>query len=111
MKKKDRVFLMDAPLAPSGLLDNAVDSVIDRYRKACKQAAAFQRFLPRRSIVLGAMSPLISPHHWGSRLTLRAFWRPPRPFCQVYLCRTSVTLLGGLRLDLRATPGSSVLLP
>ncbi len=38
MKDKDRVFLMDAPLAPSGLL----------------QAAAFQRFLPRRSIALGA---------------------------------------------------------
>ncbi len=54
MKEKDRVFLMDAPLAPSGLFGDAVDSVVDRYQEAHKQAAAFQRFLPRRSIVLGA---------------------------------------------------------
>ncbi len=54
MKEKGRVFLMDAPLAPSGLLGDAVDSVVDRYQEACKQAAAFQRFLPRRSIALGA---------------------------------------------------------
>ncbi len=54
MKEKDRVFLMDAPLAPSGLFGDAVDSVVDRYQEAHKQAAAFQRFLPRRSIALGA---------------------------------------------------------
>ncbi len=54
MKEKDRVFLMDAPLAPSGLFGDAVDSVVDRYQEARKQAAAFQRFLPRRSIALGA---------------------------------------------------------
>ncbi len=54
MKVKDRVFLMDAPLAPSGLFGDAVDSVVDRYQEARKQAAAFQRFLPRRSIALGA---------------------------------------------------------
>ncbi|KAL0176585.1 hypothetical protein M9458_028915, partial [Cirrhinus mrigala] len=35
MKEKDRVFLLDTPLAPSGL-----------YQEACKQAAAFQWFLP-----------------------------------------------------------------
>ncbi len=54
MKEKDRVFLMDAPLAPSGLFGDAVDLVVDRYQEAHKQAAAFQRFLPRRSIALGA---------------------------------------------------------
>ncbi len=54
MKEKDRVFLMEAPLAPSGLFGDAVNSVIDRYLEARKQAAAFQRFLPRRSIALGA---------------------------------------------------------
>ncbi len=54
MKDKDRVFLMDAPLAPSGLFGDAVNSVVDRYQEARKQAAAFQRFLPRRSIALGA---------------------------------------------------------
>ncbi len=30
MKEKDRVCLMDAPLAPSGLFSDAVDSVVDR---------------------------------------------------------------------------------
>ncbi len=54
MKEKDRVVLMDAPLAPSGLFGDAVNSVVDRFQEASKQAAAFQRFLPRRSIALGA---------------------------------------------------------
>ncbi len=30
MKEKDRVFLMDAPIAPSGLFGDAVNSVVDR---------------------------------------------------------------------------------
>ncbi len=54
MKEKDRVVLMDAPLAPSGLLGDAINSVVDRFQEASKQAAAFQRFLPRRSVALGA---------------------------------------------------------
>ncbi len=54
MKEKDRVFLMDATLAPSGLYGNTVNSDVDRYQEARKQAAAFQRFLPRRPIALGA---------------------------------------------------------
>ncbi|KAL0167364.1 hypothetical protein M9458_039208, partial [Cirrhinus mrigala] len=33
---------------PSGLFGDAVNAVIDRYQEARKQAAAFQRFLPRR---------------------------------------------------------------
>ncbi len=41
---------MDAPLAPSGLFGDVFDS----YQEARIQAAAFQRFLPRRSIALGA---------------------------------------------------------
>ncbi len=54
MKEKDRVFLMDAPLAPSGLFGDAINSVVDRYQEARKQAAAFQRFLPRHSLALVA---------------------------------------------------------
>ncbi|KAI2652819.1 Transposon Ty3-G Gag-Pol polyprotein [Labeo rohita] len=45
MKEKDRVFLLDAPLSPSGLFGDAVNAVVDRYQEARKQAAAFQRFL------------------------------------------------------------------
>ncbi len=46
---KDRVFLLDAPILPSGLFGDAVNAVVDRFQEAKKQAAAFQRFLPRRS--------------------------------------------------------------
>ncbi|KAI2655577.1 Transposon Ty3-G Gag-Pol polyprotein [Labeo rohita] len=48
MKETDRVFLLDAPLSPSGLFGDSVNSVVDRYQEARKQAAAFQRFLPLR---------------------------------------------------------------
>ncbi|KAI2654668.1 enzymatic polyprotein [Labeo rohita] len=54
MKEKDRVFLLDALLSPSGLFGDAVNSVVDRYQEARKQAAAFQRFLPRRHPAQGA---------------------------------------------------------
>ncbi|KAI2653808.1 Transposon Ty3-G Gag-Pol polyprotein [Labeo rohita] len=53
MKEKDRVFLLDTPLLPSGLFGDAVNSVVDRYQEARKQAAAFQRFLPRRHLAHG----------------------------------------------------------
>ncbi|KAL0194816.1 hypothetical protein M9458_008388, partial [Cirrhinus mrigala] len=43
MKEKNRVFLLDTPLEPSGLFGDAVDSVVSRYQEARKQAAAFQR--------------------------------------------------------------------
>ncbi len=49
MKDKDRVCLLGAPLSSSGLFGDAVNSVVDRFQEASKQAAAFQRFLPRRS--------------------------------------------------------------
>ncbi|KAL0147294.1 hypothetical protein M9458_057396 [Cirrhinus mrigala] len=54
MKEKDRVFLLDAPLSPSGLFGDSVNSVVDRYQEARKQAAAFQRFLPLRHPAHGA---------------------------------------------------------
>ncbi len=49
IREKDRVFLLDAPLAPSGLFGDAVDIVVDRHQEARKQESAFQRFLSRRS--------------------------------------------------------------
>ncbi|KAL1276542.1 hypothetical protein QQF64_036165, partial [Cirrhinus molitorella] len=50
MDDKDRFFLLDAPLSPSGLFGDAVNSVVERFQEARKQAAAFQRFLPRRQV-------------------------------------------------------------
>ncbi len=41
MKEKDRVFLMDAPLAPSGLFGDAINSVVDRYQEARQEKCAF----------------------------------------------------------------------
>ncbi|KAL0195429.1 hypothetical protein M9458_009001, partial [Cirrhinus mrigala] len=37
MKEKDRVFLLDVPLAPSGLFGDTVNSVVDRYQEARKR--------------------------------------------------------------------------
>ncbi len=54
MKNKDRVCLLDAPLSSSGLFGDAVNSVVDRFQEVSKQAAAFRRFLPRRSRAQGA---------------------------------------------------------
>lgn len=83
MKEKDRVFLMDAPLAPSGLFGDAVDSVVDRYQEARKQAAAFQRFLPRRSLAQGAAgreqpSPHASSSYREAQKQSVATRAPPR---------------------------------
>ncbi len=51
IKYRDRVFLLYSLLSPSGPFNgNAVGAVVDRYQEAVKQAAAFQRFLPRRSL-------------------------------------------------------------
>ncbi len=54
IKDRDRVFLLDAPLSPSGLFGDAVDTVVDRHQEAGRQVAAFQRFLPRHSLTQGA---------------------------------------------------------
>ncbi len=54
IKNKDRVFLLDAPLAPLGLFGNAVKSIFDRIQKARRQAGAFQRFLPHRPLAHAA---------------------------------------------------------
>ncbi|KAI2645959.1 Retrovirus-related Pol polyprotein from transposon 17.6 [Labeo rohita] len=84
--EKDRVFLLDASLQPSGLFGDAVDSVVSRYQKVHKQAAAFQRFLPRRSLASTAAgceqpSPCTSSSYRKTRGTLGR--GPPRrgPTC------------------------------
>ncbi|KAI2644940.1 Transposon Ty3-G Gag-Pol polyprotein [Labeo rohita] len=83
MKEKDRVFLLDTPLAPSGLFGDAVNSVVDRYQEARKQAAAFQRFLPHRVLALGAAGreqpqPSTSSSHRVSQKQSVASRAPPQ---------------------------------
>ncbi len=54
IKGMDNNFLMDAPLSPSGLFGDAVNSVVERFQESAKQAAAFQKLLPRRIHISGA---------------------------------------------------------
>ncbi len=54
IKEKDKNFLMDVPISPSGLFGGAVNLVVERFQESAKQAAAFQKFLPRRIHISGA---------------------------------------------------------
>jgi hypothetical protein len=54
MKDKEKAFLLDAPLSPSGLFGDAVDVVIEKFQEEKKQAAAFQRFLPLKVSISGS---------------------------------------------------------
>ncbi len=48
IKDKDRTFLLDAPISPSGgLFGDAVNTVATRFREAKRYEEAFVRFLPR----------------------------------------------------------------
>lgn len=49
IREKDRAFLLDAPILPSGLFGDSVNIVVDRFQEAKKQSAAFRQYLPRRS--------------------------------------------------------------
>ncbi len=54
IKGKDKNFLMDAPISPSGLFGGAVNSFVERFQESAKQAAVFQKLLPRRIHISGA---------------------------------------------------------
>ncbi|KAI2656086.1 Transposon Ty3-G Gag-Pol polyprotein [Labeo rohita] len=53
IKERDRSFLLDAPVSPSGLFGDAVNSVVTRFREARRHEEAFVRFLPRRAQASG----------------------------------------------------------
>ncbi len=53
IKGKDKNFLKDAPISPSGLFGDAVNSVVERFQESAKQAAAFQKLFPRRTHISG----------------------------------------------------------
>ncbi|KAJ8009614.1 hypothetical protein DPEC_G00090730 [Dallia pectoralis] len=55
MRDREKAFLLDAPLSPDGLFGPAIGSVVERFQEERRQAAAFQKFLPRRSRVAGAV--------------------------------------------------------
>lgn len=48
IKEKDKSFLMDAPISKDGLLGNSVTAVVEKFRAAKPQSAAFCQLIPRR---------------------------------------------------------------
>ncbi len=49
LEKKERGFLLDAPVSPSELFGTSVDTVVEKFREARARSAAFKTFIPRRS--------------------------------------------------------------
>ncbi len=47
--KKEKGFLLDAPISPSELFGTSVVMVVEKFREARARSAAFKTFIPRRS--------------------------------------------------------------
>ncbi len=47
--KKEKGFLLDAPISPSKLFGTSVKTVVENFREARARSAAFKTFIPRRS--------------------------------------------------------------
>ncbi len=47
--KKEKGFLLNAPVSPSELFGTSVETVVEKFREARAHSAAFKTFIPRRS--------------------------------------------------------------
>ncbi len=47
--KKEKGFLLYAPVSPSELFGTSVETVVEKFREAKVRSAAFKTFIPRRS--------------------------------------------------------------
>ncbi|KAL0153006.1 hypothetical protein M9458_051710, partial [Cirrhinus mrigala] len=47
--KKEKGFLLDAPVSPSELFGTSVETVIENFKEAKARSAAFKTFIPRRT--------------------------------------------------------------
>ncbi len=56
--KKEKGFLLYAPVSPSELFGTSVETVVEKFREAKVRSAAFKTFIPRRS----RSEP---EQHWG----------------------------------------------
>lgn len=45
-KERNKAFLLDAPISPSGLIADAVNTIVDRYQEAKKQLPVFRELIP-----------------------------------------------------------------
>ncbi len=48
IRKKEKVFLLDAPISKSGVFGEAVSSVVEKFSSTKTQSAALKQFMPRR---------------------------------------------------------------
>ncbi len=49
LEKKEKGFLLDAPISPSQLFGASVETVVEKFREARARSAAFKTLIPRRS--------------------------------------------------------------
>ncbi len=49
LEKKEKGFLLDAPISPSELFGTSVETVVEKFREVRARSAAFETFIPRRS--------------------------------------------------------------
>ncbi len=49
LERKEKGFLLDAPVPPSELFGTSVETVVEKFREARARSAAFKTFIPRRS--------------------------------------------------------------
>ncbi len=49
LEKKEKGFLLDAPILPSELFGTSVETVVEKFSEARARSAAFETFIPRRS--------------------------------------------------------------
>ncbi len=83
IKGKDKNFLMNAPISPSGLFGDAVNLALEIFQESAKQAAVFQKLLPRCIHISGAAereqpqtSKSSSPHRATQKQSV-AYRAPP----------------------------------
>ncbi len=49
LERKEKGFLLNAPISPSELFGTSVETVVEKFREARAHSAAFETFIPRRS--------------------------------------------------------------
>ncbi len=53
IREKEKAFLLDAPISSSGLFSDVVNPVVDKFRAAKTQSAAFKQFMPCSALESG----------------------------------------------------------
>ncbi|KAI2646329.1 Lamina-associated polypeptide 2, isoform alpha [Labeo rohita] len=81
--KKERGFLLDAPVSPSELFGASVETVVEKFRESRARSAAFKTFIPRRSRSepeqQGGPGPSRSEERRQAQKTSVATHAPPPP--------------------------------